>query len=76
MITSSKNYTKKKKTPKTDRTLGQTVKAKLYRQITQRRIYIHTHKKKKGKKIYISIYIKKRKKATKSINKCTNDNKL
>ena len=53
MITSTKSYAKKKK--RTDRTLGQMVKAKLYRQ-NQRSIYIHTHKKRKRKTVYISIY--------------------
>ena len=32
MITSAKNYSKKKKKLKTDRTIGQMVKIKLYRQ--------------------------------------------
>ena len=32
MITNAKNYTKKKNKKRTDRTLGQLVKAKLYRQ--------------------------------------------
>ena len=58
MITSAKNYTKKnKKTKKTrtDRTLGQMVKAKLYRQNhTQKRTHTHLQKEKKGK-IYIYI---------------------
>ena len=58
MITSAKNYTKKQKenkNPKTDRqTLGQMVKAKLYRQNHTRSLHIHTHKKRKRKKyIYI-----------------------
>ena len=60
--------------------LGQMLKAKLYRQnhtkkltITQRSLHIDAHKRRKrGKK---SIYIKKGR-ATKSINKSTNDNKL
>ena len=46
MITSAKNYTKKKWT---DRTLGQMVKANVYRQ---------NHKKRK-RKIYIHLYIQK-----------------
>ena len=56
-----------------DRTLGQMVKAKLYRQN-----FTHTHsQKEKKEKTYISIYIfKKMKRATKSINKPTSDNKL
>ena len=73
MITSAKNYTKKKRT---DRTLGQMVKAKLYRQNRTKSIHIHSHKKRKrGKKICLYI-LKKWKRATKSINKSTNDNKL
>ena len=68
MITSFKNYTKKKQT---DWILGQMVKVNLYRQNHTKK-YIHTHsqkEKKEKKKI-------KQKGATKSINKSTNDNKL
>ena len=79
MITSAKNYIKKQKNKKTrtDRTLGQMVKAKLYRQ-NHTKEHTHTHsQKEKKEKIYIYISIhKKRKRATKSINKSTNDNKL
>ena len=51
MITSAKNYTKKKK--KT-RTLGQMVKAKLYRQNhTKKHTHIHSQKNKKERNIYI-----------------------
>ena len=73
MITSTKNDTNNKQT---DRTLGQMVKVNLYRQNHTKK-YTHTHsqKEKKGKK-YICIYIKKRKRATKSIYKSTSDNKL
>ena len=71
MITSAKNYTKKKN--RIDRTLGQMVKAKLYRQNHTKK-NIHTHSEKEKKKIY--IYIKKRKRATKSTGKSTNDNEL
>ena len=40
----------------TDRTLGQMVKAKLYRQNhTQKHTHTHSQKEKKGKKIYISF---------------------
>ena len=55
MITSSKNYTKKKKKKKvTDRTLGQMVKAKLYRQNhTKEDTHTHSQKEKKEKYIYI-----------------------
>ena len=55
MITSAKNYTKKKRIW-TDRTLGQMVKAKLYRQNhTQKHTHTHSQKEKKGKNIYISL---------------------
>ena len=56
MITSTKMYTKKEKQNKTkwtDRTLGQVVKAKLYRQNHKRSIYITVTKREKGKYIYI-----------------------
>ena len=76
MITSTKNYTKKApKNQKTDRQNSRTnVKAKLYRQKSQKETYTYIlTKREKGKKIYI---YKKRKRATKSIKKSTNDNKL
>ena len=78
MITNTKNYTKK--TPNkqnwTDRTLGQMVKAKLYRQnYTKKHTHTHSQKEKKEKNVYIYIY-KKRKRVTISINKSTSDNKL
>ena len=62
MITSAKNYTKKKlkkqKKP-TDRTLGQMVKAKLCRENhTKQHTHTHSQKEKKEKK---NIYIKKKK---------------
>ena len=79
MITGAKNYTKKKKTKnQTDRTLRQMVKAKLYRQKHPKK-HTHTHSQKEKKEKYIYMYIsiyKKRKRATKSVNKSTNDNKL
>ena len=56
MITGAKNYTKKNKQKKkrTDRILGQMVKAKLYRQNhIQKHIHTHSQKEKKVKKIYI-----------------------
>ena len=59
---------------KPDRTLGQMVKAKLYRQNHTKK-HTHTHSQKEKKEIYIYI-LKKRKRATKSINKSTNDNKI
>ena len=74
MITSAKIYAKKETKKWTDRTLGLIVKAKLYRQNHTKK-HTHTHsQKEKERKIY--IYIKKMKRATKSINKSTNDNKL
>ena len=77
MITSAKNYTKKKKKRKgTDRTLGQMVKANLSRQNHTKK-HIHTHSlKEKKEKIYMFKKKTKRKRATKSINKSTNANKL
>ena len=78
MITSAKNYIiTNKQTKRKDRTLGQMVKAKLYRQNhTKKHTHTHPPKEKKGK-IYLYLYIKKKwKRATKSINKSTNDNKL
>ena len=73
MITSAKNCTPKKKN-RTDRTLGQMVKAKLYRQNhTKKHIHTYSQKEKKERK---KIYKKTRKRTTKSINKSTNDNKL
>ena len=54
MITSIKNYIKKKK-KKDSRTLGEMLKAKLYRQNkTQKHTHTHSQKEKKGK-IYIYI---------------------
>ena len=53
MITSAKNYTKQTDKKRTDRTLGQMVKAKLYRQIHTQK-HTHTHSQ-KGKNIYIYI---------------------
>ena len=52
MITSAQNYTKtNKKKTQTDRTLGQMVKAKLYRQNhTQKHTHTHSEKANKGKK--------------------------
>ena len=54
MITSTKNYTKNEK--RTDRTLGQMVKAKLYRQNHATK-HTHTHSRKEKKKNNIYIYI-------------------
>ena len=61
-----KTILKKKK--RTDRTLGQMLKAKLDRQITQRSILTHTQKKRK-RKIYIYIYTFKKKEESNQINK-------
>ena len=59
MITSAKNYTLKKRKKMTDRTLGQMVKTKLYRQNhTKKHTDTHSQKEKKEKK-NIYIYIKK-----------------
>ena len=59
MITSTKIYTKKQtktRKQKTDRTLGQMAKAKLYRQNhTKKHIHTHSQKEKKEKNIYIYI---------------------
>ena len=57
MITSMKNYTKKREKKWTDRTLGKMVKAKLYRQShTQKHTHTHSQKEKKEKKnIYIYL---------------------
>ena len=57
MITSAKSYTKKNKPQKqTDRTLGQMVKAKLYRQKSHTEAYSYTlTKREKGKNTYISL---------------------
>ena len=59
MITSAKNYSIRKITNRkkwTDRSLGQMVKAKLYRQNHTKR-HTHTHsQKEKKEKIYISIH--------------------
>ena len=60
MITSTKNYTKTNKQTnknRTDRTLGQKVKAKLYRQNHTKYTHTHSQKEKKDKYIYIYIYI-------------------
>ena len=67
MITSTKNYTKKNKkqnkpNKRTDRTLGQMVKANLHRKKSQKEAYKSTvTKREKGKK-NVSIHEKKKKK--------------
>ena len=62
MITSPESYTKKKQQQqkkRTDRTLGQMVKAKLYRQKSHTEAYTYTvTKREKGKKRYISLLSK------------------
>ena len=77
MITSTKNYTKKKiekqqKNPPKAQSEPQDKwqKQSYTDKITQRSIHIHTHKKRKKQEK------NKKKRATKSINKSTNDNKL
>ena len=68
MITSAKTIVKQtnKQKKRTDRTLGQMVKAKLYRQNhTKKPTDTYSQKEKKGKNIYME---KKRKRAAKSIN--------
>ena len=56
MITSAKNYTKKKQW--TVRTLGQMAKAKVYRENhTKKHTHTHSQKEKKENFIYIYIYI-------------------
>ena len=56
MITSAKSSTKKKR--RTDRTLRQMVKGKLYRQNhTKKHTHSHSQNEKKEKKKYIYIYI-------------------
>ena len=58
MITGAKKYTKKKKEKtkkQTDRTLGQMVKTKLYRQNhTLKHTHTYSEKEKKEKNIYIA----------------------
>ena len=60
MLTSSTNYTKKKKTTKKPQkwtvTLGQMAKAKLYRPNHTKK-HTHTPSQKEEKKMYIYIYI-------------------
>ena len=52
-------------------------KSKAIQTKSHKEAYTYTLTKKRKRKIYIYIYIlKKRKRATKSINKSTNDNKL
>ena len=57
-----------KKKKQSDRTLGQMVKAKLYRQYhTKKHIATHSQKEKKEKNIYVYIY--KKKEESNQINK-------
>ena len=61
MITSTKNYTKTKTKKRTDKTLGQMVKAKLYRQNhPEKHTLINSQKEEKEKKKIIYIHIKGR----------------
>ena len=58
MITSAKNRTEKSHKKRTERTLGQMVKAKLYRQNhTKKHTHTHSQEEKRKKK---SIYIKRK----------------
>ena len=67
MIRTTKNYTKKKK-KEMDRTLGQMVKAKLYRKNhTKKHTHAHSQKEKKEKRIFIYIY--KKEEESSQINK-------
>ena len=66
MITSAKNYTKNRTKTQTDRTLGEMVKAKLYRQNHTRKPTLTHSQKEKKEKIY--IYFKKKEKSN-QINK-------
>ena len=77
MITSAKNYTLKKK-EKNDRQNPRTNgKNKAIQTKSHKEAYRYTlTKREKGKKKYIYIYKKRRKRATKSINKSTNDDNL
>ena len=59
MITSTKNSTEEKNKKWRDRTLGQMVKAKLYRQNHTKK-HTHTHSQKEKKEKYIYIYKKGR----------------
>ena len=71
MITIAKNYTKKKMDRQNPRTNG---KSKPIQTKSHKEAYTYTlTKREKGKNIYLYI---KRKRATKSINKYTSDNKL
>ena len=56
ILKKAKTKTNKKK--RADRTLGQIVKAKIYRQNLTQKHHIHTHKKRKRGKKYISLLLK------------------
>ena len=79
MITRAENYTKNKKTNKkmdrqNPRTNG---KRKAIQAKSHKEAYTYTiTKREKAKKNYVYIKKKRRKRATKSINKSTRDNKL
>ena len=77
MITSAKNYTKHTHTHKTDRQNPRTNgKIKAIQTKSHKDAYIYIlRKREKGKNIYIKQKIK-RKRATKSIDEYTSDNKL
>ena len=71
MIASAKIYTLKKTKKKcSDRTLGQMVKAKLYRQNhTNKHTHTHSQEEKKEKNIYIYLHILKKKEDSNQMNK-------
>ena len=69
MITSAKNYIKKKRTY---RTIWQMVKTKLYR-TNHAKKHTHTHSQKEKMK---KLYIYKKREESNQINKSTNHNKL
>ena len=72
MITSAKKYTKKKDR-QNPRTTG---KSKAIQIKSHKEAFTQTHKKRKRKIKCLYIKNKRRKRATKSINQSTNDNKL
>ena len=83
MITSTKNYIKKTqkkqtKNPKMDsQNPRRSGKSKAIQRKSHKEVYTYTLRKREEGKKYIYLPItKKRKRATKSINKSTNDNKL
>ena len=78
MITSAKTCIKKETNKQNKRRQNPRTncKSKAIQTESHKEAYTYTLTKREGGKIYISIYKKKRKRATKSINKSTSDNKL